>query len=116
MTAGSAAGSAAGTLPVRLERALRHAVKAARTPTRARTPQTGIRPNRERAEEVLSRLRGCQARLLATPADPGALRAMDDAAYTLCVLMGRPTAHGAVLAAEALLAEPAPDARQPTRP
>ncbi|MFZ3467795.1 DUF5133 domain-containing protein [Streptomyces sp. 4.24] len=32
---------------------------------------------------------------------------MDDAAYTLCVLMGRPTAHDAVLAAEELLASPA---------
>lgn len=107
LAAAMTAGPGVGPVPVRLERALRQAVRAARTPTRTGTPPTGIQPNRERAEEVLSRLRGCQARLLATPADPGALRAMDDAAYTLCVLMGRPTAHGAVLAAEALLAEPA---------
>ncbi|CAM5318834.1 hypothetical protein SAVIM338S_00726 [Streptomyces avidinii] len=107
LAAAMAAGPGSGSLPVRLERALRQAVGAARAPRRAGAPPagTGIQPNRERAEEVLSRLRGCQARLLATPADPGALRAMDDAAYTLCVLMGRPTAHGAVAAAEALLAE-----------
>ncbi|MGW6686230.1 DUF5133 domain-containing protein [Streptomyces sp. NPDC054961] len=107
LAAAITAGPGAGAVPVRLERALRQAVRAARAPARVRTPPAGLQPNRERAEEVLSRLRGCQARLLATPADPGALRAMDDAAYTLCVLMGRPTAHGAVLAAEELLAAPA---------
>ncbi|MBT2450860.1 DUF5133 domain-containing protein [Streptomyces sp. ISL-43] len=107
MAAAMTAGPGGTPVPVRLERALRHAIRAARTPLRPKTARTGVLPSRTRAEEVLSRLRGCQARLAATPSDPGALRAMDDAAYTLCVLMDRPTAHEAVLAAEELLATPA---------
>ncbi|MFD9307905.1 DUF5133 domain-containing protein [Streptomyces sp. NPDC060048] len=107
VAAAMTAGPGAAPVPVRLERALRQAVRAARTPVRAKTARTAVLPSRTRAEEVLSRLRGCQARLAATPADPGALRAMDDAAYTLCVLMDRRTAYDAVLAAEELLATPA---------
>ncbi|MFF2195858.1 DUF5133 domain-containing protein [Streptomyces sp. NPDC058157] len=100
-----AAAMVAGTLgmpmPVRIERALRRSLEAARTPHRPGAVQTvGIQPSRLRTEEVLSRLRGCQARLAAAPTDPGTLRAMDDVAYTLCVLMGRPSTHQAVLAAE----------------
>ncbi|MEW1632860.1 DUF5133 domain-containing protein [Streptomyces sp. NPDC093801] len=100
-----AAAMVAGTLgmpmPVRIERALRRSLEAARGPVRPGTVQAvGILPSRLRTEEVLSRLRGCQARLAAAPTDPGTLRAMDDVAYTLCVLMGRPSTHQAVLAAE----------------
>lgn len=92
-------------LPVHLDRAVRHAIEAARTPA----PPTAARPaaltpSPTRTEEVLTRLRGCQARLAAQPGDPGAVRAMDDAAYVLCVLMGRPVTHEAVLAAEEQLA------------
>ncbi|MFI5761753.1 DUF5133 domain-containing protein [Streptomyces sp. NPDC051563] len=98
--------TAGGTaLPTRYERALRHAVEAARTRAPAAgTRPAGLAPNPARTEEVLTRLRGCQARLAASPQDPAALRAMDDTAYTLCVLMGRPTAHEAVSAAEEQLA------------
>ncbi|MET8295207.1 DUF5133 domain-containing protein [Streptomyces sp. NPDC005180] len=107
-----AAAMVAGTLgmpmPVGIERALRRALEAARTPPRRDAVQTvGILPSRLRTEEVLSRLRGCQARLAAAPTDPATLRAMDDVAYTLCVLMGRPSTHQAVLAAEEHLAEAA---------
>lgn len=87
----------------RVVRALHRAVEAARTPSTP-TADTGPPPSRTRTEEVLSRLRGCQARLTNAPHDPGAVRAMDDAAHTLCVLMGRPSAHEAVLAAERHLA------------
>lgn len=98
--------TACGTaLPARLERALRRAVEAARTPGPGGGPRaTALAPNPARTEEVLTRLRGCQARLAAAPQDPAALRAMDDTAYTLCVLMGRPTALEAINAAEEQLA------------
>ncbi|MFJ8660263.1 DUF5133 domain-containing protein [Streptomyces sp. NPDC093795] len=95
-----AAGAEGTPPPVRIERALRRAVEAARTSAVQAALSVGLAPNRERTEEVLTRLRGCQARLAAAPGDPAAVRAMDDAAYTLCVLMGRPTTHDAVLAAE----------------
>ncbi|MEU3726486.1 DUF5133 domain-containing protein [Streptomyces sp. NPDC031705] len=101
------AGSLGLPVPVRVERALRRAVQAARTPMPPGAFRSvGILPSRPRTEEVLSRLRGCQARLAADPTNPGTLRAMDDVAYTLCVLMGRPTTHEAVRAAEGHLAAP----------
>ncbi|MFF5703710.1 DUF5133 domain-containing protein [Streptomyces sp. NPDC012794] len=106
-SAAMVAGSLGLPVPTRVERALRRAVQAARTPLPPGTFQgVGILPSRLRTEEVLSRLRGCQARLAASPTDPGTLRAMDDVAYTLCVLMGRPTTHEAVLAAERHLSAP----------
>lgn len=92
-------------LPARLERAVRRAVETARTRGRAAGPRGAVMaPNPARTEEVLTRLRGCQARLAASPQDPAAIRAMDDTAYTLCVLMGRPSAHEAISAAEEQLA------------
>ncbi|MFJ6793563.1 DUF5133 domain-containing protein [Streptomyces sp. NPDC091268] len=92
-------------VPASIERALRHAVEAARTPVPGRAPRGAPpAPNLARTEEVLTRLRGCRARLAAAPGDPGALRAMDDAAHTLCVLMGRPGLLAALTAAEAHLA------------
>ncbi|MEU2117404.1 DUF5133 domain-containing protein [Streptomyces sp. NPDC016459] len=94
------AGTEGTPLPARIERALRRAVEAARTSKASAPASVGLAPNRQRTEEVLTRLRGCRARLAAEPGDPAAARAMDDAAYTLCVLMGRPTTHDAVLAAE----------------
>lgn len=97
--------SCGATLPARFERALRRAVEAARTRAPASgTDRPGLAPNPARTEEVLTRFRGCQARLAASPQDPGALRAMDDTAYTLCVLMGRATALEAISAAEEQLA------------
>ncbi|MFF4317810.1 DUF5133 domain-containing protein [Streptomyces sp. NPDC001568] len=100
----TAPGDGPAPAPGRVVRALHRAVEAARTPATPTTPDTGPPPSRTRTEEVLSRLRGCQARLTNAPHDPGAVRAMDDAAHTLCVLMGRPSAHEAVLAAERRLA------------
>ncbi|MFI7355888.1 DUF5133 domain-containing protein [Streptomyces avidinii] len=107
--AAAVVGGSCGTpVPVHVERAVRRAMEAARTSGRPAGPLVGLLPARTRVEEVLTRLRGCRARLGVAPEDPTALRAMDDAAYTLCVLMGRPTVHEAVLAAEAHLARPAP--------
>ncbi len=86
-----------------IERALHRAMDAGRSPAPSVGRGSVLTPARTRTEEVLTRLRGCQARLAAAPEDPVALRAMDDAGYTLCVLMGRATVHEAVLAAEARL-------------
>lgn len=96
--------------PKGLERALRRAVEAARTPGAdgagaGAAPARPLVPSRERTEEALARFRGCRAWLWADPADERARRAMDDATYTLCVLMGRPTAYEALRAAELRLAD-----------
>ncbi|MET9604193.1 DUF5133 domain-containing protein [Streptomyces sp. NPDC006512] len=101
------AGADGEPVPASAERALRRAMEAARTvrPVGGRV-RVGPAPNRARAEEVLSRLEGCRARLSAAPGDPGAVRSMDDAVYTLCVLMGRRTAYEAVHAARRHLAGP----------
>ncbi|MGW7454117.1 DUF5133 domain-containing protein [Streptomyces sp. NPDC054787] len=108
LAAAMTAASQGTPLPAPVERALRHAVEAARgaAPV-AKIRGTALVPSRARTEEVLNRLRACRARLAAAPDDPAALRDMDDVTYTLCVLMGRPTTHEAVRAAEELLAGPA---------
>ncbi|MFZ3467794.1 hypothetical protein ACODT3_38420 [Streptomyces sp. 4.24] len=62
VAAAMAAGPGGTPLPALLERALRHAVTAARTPSRAAEARTGVLPSRTRAEEVLSRLRGWRPR------------------------------------------------------
>ncbi|MFJ3519351.1 DUF5133 domain-containing protein [Streptomyces sp. NPDC090131] len=64
--------------------------------------------SRVRTEEALRRLWECRARLVMAPEDIAAQRAMGDAAYTLCVLMGSPTAREAVIVAQRRLAVPAP--------
>ncbi|MFE9462795.1 DUF5133 domain-containing protein [Streptomyces virginiae] len=100
-------GSCGTPVPGHVERAVRRAMEAARTSGRPEGPLVGLLPAATRVQEVLTRLRVCRSRLGVAPEDPAALRAMDDAAYTLCVLMCRPTVHEAVLAAEARLARPA---------
>ncbi|MFE2323821.1 DUF5133 domain-containing protein [Streptomyces sp. NPDC059385] len=97
------AGARGTPVPVHVERALHRAMDAGRTPVPSVGPGRVLTPARSRTQEVLTRLRGCQARLAAAPDDPAALRAMDDAGYTLCVLMGRATVHEAIRAAEARL-------------
>ncbi|MGW6393260.1 DUF5133 domain-containing protein [Streptomyces sp. NPDC055103] len=91
-------------VPRRVERALMRAVEAARLSPPSAAARPGLTPSRGRTERVLARLRDCRARLETAPEDPAAVRAMDDAVYTLCVLMGRATTHEAVLAAERRLA------------
>ncbi|KOU09951.1 hypothetical protein ADK49_33710 [Streptomyces sp. WM6349] len=48
----------------------------------------------------LNHLRALRRRTLAAPEDPALRAALEDAAYTLCVLMGQRNAHSALLAAE----------------
>ncbi|MFD9337995.1 DUF5133 domain-containing protein [Streptomyces sp. NPDC060028] len=95
-------------VPRRVERALRMAVRASRTP--ADELPGGLLPGRSRAEEVLGRFRACRDRVRATPGDADARQALDDVAYTLCVLMGRRNPHQAVRAAEEyLVTTPGPE-------
>ncbi|MCX5384298.1 DUF5133 domain-containing protein [Streptomyces sp. NBC_00083] len=54
--------------------------------------------------ELLSLLRSRERRAARAPLDSGARQARDDAAYTLCVLMGERTIAAAVKAAEHYLA------------
>ncbi|WP_200904343.1 DUF5133 domain-containing protein [Streptomyces yangpuensis] len=102
------AGAHGEPVPARWERALRRAVEALRSPL----PGTeggrgvGLLPSRARTEDALALFRASRERLAAAPGDATARSAMDDAAYTLCVLMGRSTVHEAVAAAERHLAGP----------
>ncbi|MET9568702.1 DUF5133 domain-containing protein [Streptomyces virginiae] len=83
-------------LPVGLEQALNHAVQAARGSIAPRGPGTYLTPNRADAERALSRFFDARLRLRAAPSDPEARRAVDDAIYTLCVLMAQPSPYAAV--------------------
>ncbi|MFF4426508.1 DUF5133 domain-containing protein [Streptomyces sp. NPDC001549] len=103
LAAAMVAGTGGTPVPAHIERALCRAVDAGRTPVPGVGPGCVLTPARARTQEALTGLRGCQARLAAAPDDPAAQRAMDDAGYTLCVLMGRATLYEAVLAAEARL-------------
>ncbi|MBW5482380.1 DUF5133 domain-containing protein [Streptomyces bambusae] len=115
-----------------LGRALRHAVQLARTaPAGAAAPSRlpvpgGFRaflgggddaeegpgpaprlaPDRRYTARVLARYLACDAAARAAPADGDARRDLDDAAYTLCVLMAGRTPQEAVRAARAYLAGP----------
>lgn len=89
--------SRGGQPPRRIERALRLAVEAARAP--AAEPSCALVPELGRVTEVLDRFRASRARLRADPADAEARQGLDDAAYTLCVLMGRRTAYQALRSA-----------------
>ncbi|MFE2018928.1 DUF5133 domain-containing protein [Streptomyces sp. NPDC059499] len=97
------AGTRGVPVPVHIERALRRAMELARRPPAS--PSTGVNgltllPSRSRTGLALTEFRTCQARLAASPSDADLRQALDDAAYTLCVLMGRRTVHDAVLGAE----------------
>ncbi|MFF9978446.1 DUF5133 domain-containing protein [Streptomyces erythrochromogenes] len=103
-----AAGARGEPVPARWERALRRAVEALRSPRPGQESGRGVGllPSRARTEDVLARFRAARERLAGAPGDGAARGAMDDVAYTLCVLMGRSTVHEAVLAAERHLAGP----------
>ena len=95
-----AAGSRGTPVPADVEQALHHAVRAARrTDTAPRGPGPYLMPTRGDAEQALSRFFEARLRLGAAPTDTAARRAVDDALYTLCVLMAQPSAPAAVHAA-----------------
>ncbi|WP_063838086.1 DUF5133 domain-containing protein [Streptomyces yangpuensis] len=83
------------------ERALRTAIGYARAPQPLSPPTEGtVLPAPDVLRRHLEHLRAVRRRTLAAPDDPALRAALEDAAYTLCVLMGQRHAHGALLAAE----------------
>ncbi|MEU9107393.1 DUF5133 domain-containing protein [Streptomyces xanthophaeus] len=77
--------------PAAVGRALRHAIRAARTPDKAAQPPSPcLLPLRSDAERAVGRFIEARLRLKAAPADPRARRVFEDCLFTLCVLMGRP--------------------------
>ncbi|MER5563603.1 MULTISPECIES: DUF5133 domain-containing protein [Streptomyces] len=64
---------------------------------------TMLLPHCHVVHELLSLLRSRERRVARAPLDSGALQARDDAAYTLCVLMGERSMAAAVEAAERYL-------------
>ncbi|MEU9092790.1 DUF5133 domain-containing protein [Streptomyces sp. NPDC048428] len=106
VAAAMAADARGVAMPAHVERALHRAVAMARTVSH-RAVCVGLMPSRARTAEVLAEFRHCQSRLTAAPSDMRARQALDDAAYTLCVLLGRTGVHEAVLAAEQHLTTPA---------
>ncbi|MFE2167746.1 DUF5133 domain-containing protein [Streptomyces sp. NPDC059447] len=88
----------------RAERALRQAVRMARSPHSAPSSSPCLLPLRDDAEKALGRFFETRLRLTAAPSDLAARGAFEDSLFTLCVLMGRPCAaealHEAVRYAE----------------
>lgn len=89
--------------PVRpaAERALRQAIDQAQSPP-SPAPEGTVRtlPSTFVLRQHLSHLRATRRRALLSPEDPDARAALDDAAYTLCVLTGQRAAYAALQAAE----------------
>ncbi|MEU9233999.1 DUF5133 domain-containing protein [Streptomyces subrutilus] len=91
------AGSRGTPLPADVLRALDDSVQAARRPNTApRRSGSYLMPTREDAGRALARFFDARVRLCAAPDDEEARRAVDDAVYTLCVLMAQPTPFAAV--------------------
>ncbi|MFC9585287.1 DUF5133 domain-containing protein [Streptomyces yangpuensis] len=83
------------------EGALRTAIGHARAPHPPPPPAAGtVLPAPDVLRRHLDLLRAVRRRTLAAPDDPALRAALEDAAYTLCVLMGQRHTHGALLAAE----------------
>ncbi|MEU9107383.1 DUF5133 domain-containing protein [Streptomyces xanthophaeus] len=84
-------------VPADIEHALDDAVRAGRCPTfGSRRSGPVLMPTREEVDKALARFVDARVRLCAAPADSAARRAVDDAVYTLCVLMAQPSPHAAV--------------------
>lgn len=88
-----------------LAQALRTAIDHARTaPTPLPVPAAGLLPAPFVLRQHLNHLRAARRRFLAAPDDPTLRADLEDATYTLCVLMGQRSAHAAILAAEEVTA------------
>ncbi|MEU8943473.1 DUF5133 domain-containing protein [Streptomyces goshikiensis] len=90
-------GSRGMPVPAQVQKALDDAVRAAqRRVTQSRRSRAFLMPTRTDAERALGRFFDARIRLSAAPDDPDARRAVDDAIYSLCVLMGQPSPNAAV--------------------
>ncbi|MEU7062424.1 DUF5133 domain-containing protein [Streptomyces sp. NPDC046161] len=87
--------------PTPVQEALRTAMRRARS-----GPEQGagarLLPRPDVLREHVARFRALRREVLAAPGDLALQRALDDAVYTLCVMMGRRTPHDALKAAETL--------------
>ncbi|WP_405442547.1 DUF5133 domain-containing protein [Streptomyces avidinii] len=88
--------------PPELESAVRAAID--RVLTEARPPGPRLIPNPYVLRQHLARFRDLRRRIFAAPEDPSLRTRYDDAAYTLCVLLGHRSVHHALTAAEQLIA------------
>ncbi|MGW6613261.1 DUF5133 domain-containing protein [Streptomyces erythrochromogenes] len=70
------------------------------------TPATAswMPPRPDVLRRHVTRLRAARRRAVEAPDDAGVRGALENAAYTLCILMEQRSTHGALLAAEALIA------------
>ncbi|MET9465486.1 DUF5133 domain-containing protein [Streptomyces sp. NPDC006544] len=83
------------------EQALRRAIDQAQSrPAPVCPTASQLLPHPFTVRQHLSHLRAARRRTLAAPDDPAARAALDDAAYTLCVLMGQRGTYAALKAAE----------------
>ncbi|MET9888233.1 DUF5133 domain-containing protein [Streptomyces sp. NPDC006430] len=91
-------------LPPALGKAVKAAMDEARSATAAGTrPYTRLLPDPQALEKLVRRHRSLRRRALAAPHDLAVRNELDDATYTLCVLMGQRNAHTALRSAELLL-------------
>ncbi|MFD7834188.1 DUF5133 domain-containing protein [Streptomyces sp. NPDC059761] len=95
---------AGGKPPAPFGRALADAMDEARSTTEPVTrPYTRLLPDPQTIGELLKRHRALRRRALAAPHDPAVRDELDDATYTLCILMGQRNAYTALRSAELLL-------------
>ncbi|MEV6583585.1 DUF5133 domain-containing protein [Streptomyces sp. NPDC051582] len=93
-----------GKPPAPLGRALADAMDEARSATEPVTrPYTWLLPDPQTIGDLLKRHRALRRRALAAPDDRAVRDELDDATYTLCVLMGTRNAHTALRSAELLI-------------
>ncbi|MGW1763811.1 anti-sigma factor antagonist [Streptomyces sp. NPDC002073] len=90
--------SGGAPLPTRLDRCLRQSVAAGRSSAARPAPPASdlLLPALAETEHALGRFFDARIRLRSAPADEEARRALEDAVYTLCVLMSQPRPDVAV--------------------
>ncbi|MFD3540076.1 DUF5133 domain-containing protein [Streptomyces sp. NPDC058662] len=91
------------------QQALRTAISAARTLPGPPLPR--LRPDGGVLRAHLARLRTLRRHALTAPADPAVQARLDDAAHSLCALVGSRTPHAALQNAGRILAERSEEAR-----
>ncbi|MGW7327701.1 DUF5133 domain-containing protein [Streptomyces sp. NPDC054840] len=90
-------------VPAAFEDALRRCLARARTLPDV-PPGSWSPPHPDDLRRHVNHLRAARRRALAAPDDAGMRGQLEEAAYALCVVMGQPSAHGALLAAEEMIA------------
>ncbi|MEU6890283.1 DUF5133 domain-containing protein [Streptomyces sp. NPDC046557] len=88
--------------PTEVRQALRTAMRRARSGPE-HGPGARLLPGPEALREHVARYRSLRREVLGAPEDLTLQSRLDDATYTLCVMMGRRTPHDALRAAEALI-------------